>query len=210
MSTHNDDLKKARETEAALVEQRAATCVRLVEIDEKRQALAFEALTEGGKARKELDALNRERLLIVSELEMGEVAIAEAQKRVAAAEHEVEREGVRAKAREVRRILDAGGERGVRIAKAAETLRDELTGLFDDLDHMRRLGVPVAGGRLVQLSLTRSLFAIMREAGLEVDVIPPGQRHPPQEIVAHYLVAGSAWASNILGDARPLKSVEAA
>ena len=89
-----------------------------------------------------------------------------------------------------------------KIAEAARTLRDEIKRLEADLERMRRLGAPLANGRLVFLALTRAISPLLREAGLEFDLVPPGQRHDPVALVGGYVGAAEAWAAKVLdGDA---------
>jgi hypothetical protein len=89
-------------------------------------------------------------------------------------------------------------------------LRDDLRQLFDDLDRMRVIGAPISDPRIAKLALTRSILAMLREGGLVLDIVPPGQQHDLKKITDMYMAAGEAWASKILGDAPALRLVESA
>jgi hypothetical protein len=171
---------------------------KLNELDRPRADLAFGAHTGDNTAKLELDALNRKRAALALDIDSLATALAEAERRVAAARREVELEAERERARQVRAIADAMTARGDRIAEAAHTLRDEIRRLDDDLERMRRLGAPVANGRLVALAMTRAILPLLREAGLEVELIPPGHRHDTKELIAGYVGAAAAWADKVL------------
>jgi hypothetical protein len=132
------------------------------------------------------------------EIENLEDAIAAAKDRTAAAKRAVELAAELEKARKVRDIAVGAGSRGAKIAAAARTLRDEIRKLGDEFEQMRRLVAPIVGQRLADLAMTRAISPLLREAGLEVEMIPPLQRHDPEILVKGYVDAANAWAARLL------------
>ncbi len=206
MTSLEHAIKIETELRATLDSSRAA----LASLDNERKALAYGAHTGNAKAKSELDALNKRRAAHALDLEGLEVAHAHAGARVDEARREAARAVELDRARKVRSITDAAAGRGMRIAEAVRTLRDEILRMTADLDEARRLGAPIANGRLVSLAMTRSILPMLREAGLEIDVIAPGMRHDVQKLIDDYLQHARTWADKQLNDASSEHSVAAA
>src|SRR5271166_5420872 len=77
-----NSIEKAESVRAGLATKLEDARAELEKLDARRQQLAFEAHATGGAAKKELDGLNKGRVLHVGEIEMIEVAILEASRRV--------------------------------------------------------------------------------------------------------------------------------
>jgi hypothetical protein len=191
-------IEGARQILADLERKLASAKAKAVDLDGRRTQISYRAHTSDAKAAAELAAMNRARAELALEIESIEAALAEAGRRVAAAERQATLKAQHDKARRVRDIAAAVAPSGARIAEAARTLRDEIKALNADLDEMRRLGAPVVNGRLVVLAMTRSILALLREAGLDIDIIPPGLRHDPQQLVDGYVASATAWATKTL------------
>ena len=73
---------------------------------------------------------------------------------------------------------------------------------------MRRLGAPLVQQRLVDLAMTRGITPILREAGLELEIVPPMQRHDIVEVAGNYISSATTWANRVLDD--DLKTEKAA
>jgi hypothetical protein len=63
----------------------------------------------------------------------------------------------------------------------------------------RSLGAP-GTDRLLMLALTRSILSQLRDAGLDIDLIPPGQRHSLDELVSGGAARVRSWATAVLGE----------
>ena len=197
-------IESARAVLADLEGKLANATAREAALADQRRRLSFDAETGDLKARKALDEANRASVSISLEIENLRSAIEEAARRAISAERDAALEATRKKARRVQDIAAAAAPRGIRIAEAAATLRDEIKALNADLNEMRRLGAPVVNGRLVVLAMTRAILSLLREAGLDIDIIPPGLRHDPQQLVDGYVASATAWATKMLdGEAEP-------
>ena len=96
------EIAKAEHILAGLQAKREAAVARGVVLGEERTTQAFAAhADDDAKARKRLDEINREASLHDSELRSLDAAIAEATKRVAAAQATEARQGERQRAREI-------------------------------------------------------------------------------------------------------------
>jgi hypothetical protein len=192
---------KAEQILCDLIAKRDAQFESGAKLADGRREIAFAAHTGDHAARKKLDALNHECATHLSELESLAAAVSEATVRLDAARRDEALKGERAKAHKVRDIVAAASVRGPALAAAAAALRDQLLSFEADLDQLRGLGVAVAQQRLVDLAMTRSISATLREAGLnEFPIVPPHQRHSPAELVAGYLRNPLAWAEKTLGE----------
>jgi hypothetical protein len=100
------EIAKAEHILAGLRAKRDAAVARGIELGEERTTLAFAAhASDDAKARKRLDELNREAALHDSELRSLDAAIAEAAKRVTAAQAAEARAADRVRAEEARKTV---------------------------------------------------------------------------------------------------------
>jgi hypothetical protein len=100
------DVDQAEKTLDTLRAKRDALVAHGIELGETRTQLAFGAHTGDDKARKQLDAINRESALHDSELRSLDAAIAEATKRVAASQAAEAQAADRVRAEEARKTMD--------------------------------------------------------------------------------------------------------
>jgi hypothetical protein len=78
------------------------------------------------------------------------------------------------------------------VADACAVIRTVL----DRQRTFRTLGA-AAPDRLMMLAMTRTILAQLRDAGLDVELIPPGQRHNLDELVAGGASRVRSWTSAI-------------
>src|SRR5579863_1452504 len=144
---------EATQTLAALNGKLADARLVLAEIDDRRQKLAYPAMTGDADAKKVLDKLNRDRAVHTADIESIDTAIAKARRDVGEAEAAAAREAQKERAREWlarARILEecvAKGEKALRaIAEVGETIEDVL----GELNYELGLQYPnIAGFRAV-------------------------------------------------------------
>jgi hypothetical protein len=75
-----------------------------------------------------------------------------------------------------------------------------LRGAISDLRRFGTLGAPTSGTRLLELALTRSILPQLREAGIDCDLIPPGNRHQADAVVGGFVSTAVRWAEGVLGE----------
>lgn len=130
------DIETAERIVGELKAKRDVLVARGIELGEQRLALAFAAHTGDDKARKQLDAVNREDAVRDSELRSLDAAIAEATKRVAVAVAAEAVEKDRAAALKLRKTVHEIGEAlkyaDAHFSKAVEAL-NVVHGALDQL-----------------------------------------------------------------------------
>jgi hypothetical protein len=133
------DTERAEKILTELRGRREAAIGRGVALGEERTQLAFGAHALGdAKARRRLDEINREAALHESELRSLGAAIAEAEKRRAAAERDAAQEEDRKAARRLRTVAQRMKQRGKNLDAALAIVIDELVGLKTDVDEIHR------------------------------------------------------------------------
>jgi hypothetical protein len=106
--------------------------------------------------------------------------------------------GLQDNARQVLEIAGEAGERGAVIGQLTSELCREIQGAFTDARRFARLGAPAANERSLKLALTRTILGQFRDAGLDVELIAPGLRHLPGELVGNYVNSAVGWATRVL------------
>jgi hypothetical protein len=192
------EVEKATAVLADLESKLANTSARAVELQVERKRLAFDANTGNAKARKALDAANSASGAIGLEIENITSAIDEARRRLAHARRAEAAAAGRENALAVIALAAEAGERGRVVGQLLTELSRELRRTFEDARSLSRLGVPAINQRSLILALTRTFLATFRDAGLDVDLIPPGQRHPPEELVRNNTDRAVKWAESFL------------
>jgi hypothetical protein len=133
------EIEKAETILRDLRAKREGAVGRGVALGEERTQLAFGAHALGdAKSRKRLDEINRESALHDSELRSLDAAIAEAEKRRAAAERAAAQEEDRKGARRLRTVVQRMKQRGKNLDAALAIVIDELVGLEADVNEIHR------------------------------------------------------------------------
>jgi dGTP triphosphohydrolase len=190
----------ARKIVAELEARLAAGTAREIELATEGRRLAYAAETGDDGAKKVLVKLDAEDVkLRQTQLHLRD-AIDEGQHRLAQAQHEEEMSALRTNAHEVMSLAEQAAKRGPRIRDLAQVLCDEIQATFVDARRFGSLGAPVVNQRLLMLAMTRTILAQLRDAGLDVQIIAPGDRHPLDELVASFVGSSTRWAATVLGE----------
>jgi hypothetical protein len=128
----------------------------------------------------------REELVAIGVTENLHAALDEARHRLAEAQRDEELVVLAEKAREAAVIAEKTAERGTLVSKHAWSLCSELRSTFDDARRLAALGAPTTNERSLRLALTRTLLAMFRDAGLDVEMIAPGERHQADELIGAF------------------------
>jgi hypothetical protein len=193
---------EARKVEVGLQAKLGELRRKEADINDERRRLSYSANTGDRVARKALEDATTKAATLALEIENCEFAIAESNNHTVRAKAEEAAEAERAKARDVQAILATAALRAPRMSGAAARLCDEILAFKDECRAMRLLGAPVTAQRLIELALTRSIGSILREAGLDFDLVPPLQRHEVEGLAAGYLSPVRAWIDKILSPSK--------
>ena len=166
----------------------------------ERRKLSFAAHSGDAKSKARLDKLNAESLESGLRIENLISAADEAKARLAMAEHEAGLAQQRANATEAKALAANAARRGPRIRDLTQELAAEISGAIIDLRRFADLGAPTSGARLLELALTRSVLPQLREAGIDCDLIPPGNRHQADVVVDGFVAQATRWADSLLGE----------
>jgi hypothetical protein len=194
-----NDVTKATETLHRLDAEFAKATDRATTLQTERRKISFAAHDGDAKAKSRLAKLNAESLESGLQIENLLSAVDEAKARLAEAEREVGLAAQRANAMEVMALATHASRRGGRIRDLTQELAAEISGAVSDLRRFGALGVPTSGARLLELALTRSVLPQLREAGIDVDLIPPGNRHQADAVVDGLVSQATTWADGVLG-----------
>jgi hypothetical protein len=191
---HSQEILQRLEADLAKATDRATA------LQVERRKLSFAAHSGDKPSRAKLDKLNGESVTAGLEIENLMAAADEAKSRVAAAEHQAVLAEQRAKAKEVMSLAEHAAKRGARIRDLTLELAAEVSGAVSDLRRFGSLGAPIMNARLLELALTRSVLPGLREAGIDCDLIPPGNHHQADAVVDGYVAQATTWADGVLLD----------
>jgi len=157
------DVEKAQEVLADLNEQREALVSRGQELEQRRQEIAFKAHTGSKAERAQLDQINSEAITHDYELKSLDSAIAEATKRLAAADQAEASAQDKENARALRAVVDEFVAHAIAIDEAftvmvteANALRETLIKIHDlgcafpSYDQLNSLGARALGTAIMQ------------------------------------------------------------
>jgi chromosome segregation ATPase len=206
--TGESALRDAEATLAKLKDKRAKLARRGEEIAEQRKALAFEASTRGGPARKQLTDLNREAAAFKLDLEDLDVAIGHAERNVGAAQSVVEAAALRERSAKVTALADeyekVGADAHIAFLTAFEKLRDgsRLRG------QISALGGGVPEWMSVRSAIDRAIATYMLKL-LHPQLIPglpaPNQREGIDEAFRGFAEVVRRSALRMIAGAAPKK-----
>jgi hypothetical protein len=166
----------------------------------ERRKLSFAAHSGDAKSKARLDKLNAESLESGLRIENLISAADEAKARLAMAEHEAGLAAIRENAVEAMALATHASKRGARIRDLTQELAAEISGAVSDQRRFGALGAPTSGARLLELALTRSVLPQLREAGIDCDLIPPGNRHQADVVVDGFVAQATRWADAVLNE----------
>jgi hypothetical protein len=202
-------VEEARSIAAELEDKRRDALRNLAEIDDTRAALAFDAMTSGGEAAKRVKALDAERLRIASDVESLNAAIAEAGRRVEAAQAAADREDERRRAELARPIAERLKMRAAAIDAGLAAARENLAGSYDDMRELARLGAPAPSGALIEVNVTRAMDVGLVGLHEKVRPVPPGQRYSFAELFNGWASPCLTWSARVLdGEPAPASAAE--
>jgi len=192
-------VEQATATLADLEARLASGAAREIELANEGRRLSYSALGDNNDdAKKALARLDAEDTkLRQSQLHLRD-AIDQARHLLAEAHHAEAAAAGRENALAVMALAAEAGERGRVVGQLLTELSRELRQTFEDARALSQLGVPAINQRSLILALTRTFLATFRDSGLDVDLIPPGQRHPPEELVRNNTDRAVKWADQFL------------
>jgi len=193
----------ARRTLAELEAKLAAATAREIELANEARRISYSALSDGNEAdKKALAKIDAEEVKLRLTQKHLRDAIDEGRSRVRAAEVDEERGRLREVAGEVLAHAETAAARGPRIRDLADGLCSEITAAISDVRFLNHRGAPVINERSFRLAMTRTILPLLREAGLEVELIAPGQRSDPEALVSGYTNRAAEWAAPFLAKAK--------
>lgn len=206
-------LRTAREILADLTTERATFDRRAAELADERERISFDAFQGDRVAKKRLTEIHAEAARQASESASVEAAIAEARRRVAAAEadHRAAEDDVRARA--ALRLLGEFRERAAAVDAAARELLASYAAFKDCYAELRRLGITGPGPETVRVACRNAVIAALMPSDIALHRDPPAflapdQRHSFDELCAGWANGIERWAASRL--AAPETTEEAA
>jgi hypothetical protein len=182
------------ELEQKLLQARA----RQTAINAERKAISLAAHMGSSSDRARLDQLNQEGAILSGEIESIEIAIAEAQASVAAAQNATAIEAERRRRSEVVQLADELRDHARKIDDLWRQSITEYVVLQDKLHEIVQSGVGRPSRHQVQAACRRALISAFIGSPLQLELLAPPDRH-----TVSYLV--EAWARNVEGWAnRPI------
>jgi hypothetical protein len=197
-----DDIMKATETLQRFEADLAKATDRATNLQTERRKLSFAAHSGDKPSRTKLDKLNAESVTIGLEAENLKAAIDEARHRLVEAEHQAGLAVQRANAKKAMTLAEQAAKRGARIRDLTLELAAEVSGAVSDLRRFGSLGAPVMNARLLELALTRSILPQLREAGIDCELVPPGNRHQADGVVDGLVAQAVKWAESVISDSK--------
>jgi chromosome segregation ATPase len=195
-------VEAASATLANLEQQRSDGLQRKADLAEQRQAIAFAAATGNEMASKSLAALNQQTYQLSLDIENLDAAIAEAERRIAAAEAAAHLEDLREKARAARVFLEDQRKSGEDASQALEAFVTTFEKFLSIGDELRRLVGNAAPSRdLVRVYATRAIQTALYRIRLHSDVIPPNEQRSLAYYSARWSEQIEAGIGRMLGEA---------
>lgn len=164
----------------------------------RRTTLAFDAETGDATAKRKIGELANAAATLDIAIKTAEAAIAEAERRLGAAEEASRRQTEREKAKQARAIAGALSQRFAAIDAGLRQMADNLGEIRGEFRSMGALGAPVPNGALVAVNVRAAIYAALGGLGLDLPPIAPGARRSFEELGAGWLVQIERWASQIL------------
>jgi hypothetical protein len=176
-------VEKAQAVLADLQAKREALIARGHELDERRQEVAFAAHTGSKAERAKLDEVNSESITFEYDLKALDAAIAEATKRLAAADAAEAQAKERDDARKLREVVDRFVAHAVAVDKAFQTIVRQTNSLEKVLREIHILGCPFPSSAQLDSLGARALgTAIMQTPFRKAfeHLAPSERQHFPQ------------------------------
>ena len=186
----NADELRARRAE--LSQRRDRLRADLLANQERRLALSFDSECGVASARKEINKLIEAAVALDVEARTVEAALAEAGRRVAAAEDADRGEQQRAKARAALALLDDFETRGAALSDKLAGFIAEYEGLCADFRKLEIVGFPPTSAALISANMRRAVASALIHTDLRQEFVPPNDRTTFSAVIA-------GWASNVRG-----------
>jgi hypothetical protein len=185
---------------ADLQRKHAAATVRQTELSMERRQIAYAAHTGDDAARARLDELIAEDASLAGEIASLAEAAAEARNRLAEAQRAEAQAAERDLAGDVVKKVREFRKHGTELDRLAQQLVTQFTNLADEAATIRALGVPLAASGLIRVNCARALQSALIPAGLDVERVPPNQRHSFTELVDGWTRGAEVWAKARLAE----------
>jgi hypothetical protein len=186
------DIAKAEQVLAELNAKREQLIARGHELAEQQQAIAFDAHTGSKKERTKLDEINSELLTHDYELRSIDAAIAQAAKKLAAADQAQALEQERENAQALRAKVDEFMSHAIAIDKAFTVMIEEANALESTLKEMHLLGSSFPSRAQLDALGARALKTVLMQTPWrrEFDHLAPSERQSFPKLVGD-------WAARI-------------
>jgi hypothetical protein len=190
----------ARQTLASLEQRLRDAAARRDGFAGQREALAFDAHSglDAG-ARKRLDGLNQQALTIAVEIENFQSAIAEARRRILAADEAARLAVLRGKAHAAREKLVELRQLGETAGEALHGFVASLEAFYAVADDIRRLEIGGVSRDLIRVNAVRCVQSELMKVRLNSDVVPPSERRDFGSLVDHWAAMIEARIADVLG-----------
>jgi hypothetical protein len=161
-----------------------------IEIETASKGVSFEAHTAGGEARERLDNLNAQSIAAKQEARSIEIAIGEAQQRLAAAQSAETDSEQRSKASRALALLSAFEVRGEALQESLDKFLAQYAELSNDFHELDKLGFAPTTHALVRVNMQRAVATALQFTDLRQEFLAPHERRSFGAVIA-------GWASNV-------------
>ena len=199
----------ARTVEADIFGRIGAAKAELKVIDERRAAIAFDAETAGGEAKKEFDRLAKDRVGLLSRLEGLDHALAGARRHVSAADAVIQDEEERARAAMALELLASFVNRGAALDAKFTAVLDEYQALQEEFCELDILGFAPSSPASVAVNMKRAATAALMKGGLAEAFLAPLDRRSFAQVIEGWTASVQRRATTRL-ERDPLKEKETA
>lgn len=193
------DLEKAQAIVADLETRRAAVMARQDKAAKDRKAVAYDALATGDKvAGTKLQLINNAAMTAATELASLDAALAEARRRVAAAEAAEALAAERERMRGVTALTQHIRERAARLDELLRDTVAEYDGFLNAVHELHSAGFTQPNLALVAVNAPRAVQSTFVGSHLESERVPPAQRHSFAELAQGWTAGIDARAAAVL------------
>jgi hypothetical protein len=161
-----------------------------IELETASKSVSFEAHVDGGDARAKLDDLNAQSIAAEQEAGSLQIAIHEAQQRLAVSQAiELDAEQ-RSRASRALALLDGFAARGESLQQSLDKFLAQYAELLNDFHELDKLGFAPTTHALVRVNMQRAVATSLQFTDLRQEFLAPHERRTFGAVI-------SGWASNV-------------
>jgi len=194
--TNLENTEQARDSLRAKLDDKR---LELAALDEARKEIAFEAHTIGGEAEKKLAKLNKDRVVIIGDLETLEQALLEASRRVEDALHSIAVADEAEKGRKALALAASIKERAAVMDNLLSRVASESMALKSDIRELNfQLGCSHPHEHQLQAYGERAVKAHMMAAAFKIEHLAPKDRYTFAQLAEGWAATIERWAESRL------------